>query len=151
MVNKMVTALQQKILSLGKVEFESGVKDSDYLVVQEYRSKGFFYLYDKNGRLLDIQVGEVIDKKFTQKRPKLQSISSQGPVAKKRGRPSKKTSSTDVKIVEKQSTVVLTEKTSLGVKQKRQYKMSDEQRQKRAERMRATMKTYWEKKKGEAK
>ena len=141
----MATAHQKKILELGKVEFEDGVKDTDRIVISEWDTgvgfgpKGYFYLYDKDGHLLDIQVGELVDKSLTQKRPKMKNSAIQGP-AKTKGRPKKVKPEV---VPEKKTRSAAVQQTS----DKRKYKMSDETRAKRAEAMRARMKAYWAKKK----
>lgn len=165
----MATALHKKIIALGKIEFEGGVKDTDKIVISEWDTgvgfgpKGYFYLYDKDGHLQDIQVGELVDKSLSQKRPKMKSSAIQGP-ANTKGRPKKTTNETKVvKQKKKPATKPAKKKRSKAepvrktkgkskrkpAKAKRQYKMSDETRALRAEAMRARMKAYWAKKKAE--
>lgn len=170
----MATAKQKKILELGQVEFEDGVKDTDRIVISEHDTgvwekgpragpQGMFYLYDKDGYLLDIQFGKLVDKSLSQKRPKRYNGAVQGP-ANTKGRPKKIVK--EVKVVKKKTKPATkpaktvrrkakpvkktkTKRQKKSAKQKRQYKMSDETRALRAEAMRARMKAYWAKKKAE--
>lgn len=143
----MSTKEQQKIISLGKIEFlEDEVLDTDRIVIQHQGSgigtKGLFYLYDNLGRLKDIQIGEPIDRSLSQKRsPIIKDAELQNPVVKKRGRPKK----FDDVVVKKATKKTIKKKTENS--KKRKYTMSEEQRKIRSLRMRATMKIYWEKKK----
>lgn len=161
----MATALHKKILALGNIEFDAEVRDSDYIVITEWDTgvgfgpRGYFYLYDKNGCLQDIQVGELVDKSLSQKPPQTKTTAIQGPIRTK-GRPKKNAIENKVKItklkvklpskaekIKTQKRKAISATQQKPVKQKRQYKMSDQTRAARAEAMRLRMKAYWEKKK----
>ena len=151
----MTTDYQKNILEKAQIEFEN-IEDTDVLTwdFSEHNNgmRAWYYLYAKDGSLKDIKTGAPIpleERKFG--RPKYQKSKEMLEFDRKRdqivdGRINKLNKKIKKKIV---ISTMTTEEKPIAQKNKKRN-ISPEERQARADRMRAVAKAMWAKRKAQA-